>query len=120
MKEPRRDNWEERFLAWKRDKKAEVSNEKKSVENKQVLSKYDKEIKEKYNLIKQEDLRDIPEEISERKNAILWILVILLAAFVVLLLFDVKNINASWVISIILILIASILAWVIMKNSYIR
>ena len=120
MKEPRRDKWEERFLAWKREKKAKVSNEKKRIESKQALSKYDKEITEEYNLIQQEDLRDIPEEMSERKNAILWILVILLAAFVVLLLFDVKNINASWIVSIILILVASILAWVIMKNNYTR
>ena len=57
---------------------------------------------------------------SERKNVILWILIILLAAFVIVLLFDVKNINASWIISIILILVASILAWVIMKNNYVH
>jgi|SRR3989338_9050312 len=120
MREPRRDKWDENFLAWKRQKTVNVNNEKKKVENKQILSNYNKEIKEERELIKRKDLRDIPEEMSERKNVILWILIILLAAFVIVLLFDVKNINASWIISIILILVASILAWVIMKNNYVH
>ena len=119
MKEPRIDKWEEKFIAWKRQKNVKAEHDKRKVEGKKVLSAYNKGLREERELIQKEDLRDIPEEMGERKNAILWIFVIFLVAFIVLLFFDVKNINASWIISIILILIACILAWVIMKNKYV-
>ena len=111
-----KDRWEERFQAWKMQKKIKNEQAKSSEQNKKTISNYEKKIKEELEFIKKEDIRDVQDEMGERKNAVLWILVFILALFIILTLFDIRNINPSWIISIILLIIALILVWFISKK----